>query len=39
VVDDAGRLIGTVTTAEVVELIEQHAEANRASRSPAGAGT
>jgi osmoprotectant transport system ATP-binding protein len=38
VVDDAGRLIGTVTTAEVVELIEQHAAASRASRSPAEAG-
>jgi osmoprotectant transport system ATP-binding protein len=38
VVDDAGRLIGTVTTAEVVELIEQHAAANRAPRSPAEAG-
>jgi osmoprotectant transport system ATP-binding protein len=39
VVDDEGRLIGTVTTAEVVELIEEHAAKSRASQSPAGAGT
>ena len=39
VVDDDGRLIGTVTTAEVVELIEEHAAASRASHLPAEAGT
>jgi osmoprotectant transport system ATP-binding protein len=39
VVDDAGRLIGSVTTGEVVELIEDHAAKSRASQSPAGAGT
>jgi osmoprotectant transport system ATP-binding protein len=39
VVDDEGRLIGSVTTAEVIELIEEQAVKNRASQSPAGAGT
>jgi osmoprotectant transport system ATP-binding protein len=39
VVDDEGRLIGSVTTAEVVELIEEHSAKSRAPQSPAGAGT
>jgi osmoprotectant transport system ATP-binding protein len=39
VVDDDGRLIGTVTTAEVVELIEHQADTNRAAPSAAEAGT
>jgi osmoprotectant transport system ATP-binding protein len=39
VVDDEGRLNGSVTTSEVVELIEEHAAKSRASQSPAGAGT
>jgi osmoprotectant transport system ATP-binding protein len=39
VVDDDGRLIGTVTTAEVVELIEHLAATNRAAPSTAEAGT
>ena len=38
VVDDAGRLIGSVTTAEVVELIEEHSAKSRSAQSPAGAG-
>ena len=38
VVDDDGRLIGTVTTAEVVELIEHLAATNRAAPSTAEAG-
>ena len=39
VVDDDGRLIGAVTTAEVVELIEHLAATNRAAPSTAEAGT
>jgi osmoprotectant transport system ATP-binding protein len=39
VVDDEGRLIGTVTTAEVVELIELHAASTRATPSTAEAAT
>jgi osmoprotectant transport system ATP-binding protein len=39
VVDDEGRLIGTVTTVEVVELIEQLARTNRAAPSTAEAAT
>jgi len=39
VVGDDGRLIGTMTTAEVIELINQHAAANREAHSAAEAGT
>jgi osmoprotectant transport system ATP-binding protein len=39
VIDDDGRLIGTVTTAEVVELIERQAASGRATPSTAEAAT
>jgi osmoprotectant transport system ATP-binding protein len=39
VIDDEGRLIGTVTTAEVVELIERQAASSRATPSTAEAAT
>ena len=38
VIDDESRLISSVTTAGVVELIEEHAAKSRAAQSPAGAG-